>query len=628
GEGFIVTRILRRIFSLSAFWRRLRNTVRTVFTRGDFTTLIIAILLLLIPVLAFSAGTHFTQEFNKQATNLWPISLNQLIPVAILSVVFGFLLARSHYSELLALIMSGIYGVATIGVVQYTSAPGSPPTRVYNIVSRFVGSFSMTRGGGLDPYLLILFLSILIWFLGHNTAWHTFRIDRVWRAVLPPGIVLVLVYFYGYQDVNLDGYLIVYIFLALLLVVRSHIEAREFDWYMNRIAFQRNLRAWFFRAGALFGILILIFAWAMPTGNAEDNARRFQQFLSGDIVNKASQLLNKLFGSLEGQGIASADYYGGDKLTLGGAIQLGDQIVMVVKAPEGPRYYWKSRVFDLYEDGTWSSPRSLQLSSEQPGLTIRYPPTDPNARRDVEQHFTMILGASRLIYGAPQPTLLGLPALVDMDYIDQSARTMNPAVFRPIKPLEAGDEYSVVSSISTTTAQFLRTTPTDYPPWVKTHDLQLPASVTARTRNLAQQIVQEAGAQTNYDKAKAIERWLRKNIKYNEAMPNPPHDRDLVDWVLFSQKQGYCTYYASAMIVLLRTLGIPARMGAGFAQGIFDPATQSYVVRERDAHTWVEVYFPAAGWVEFEPTSAQQTLDRPDSNAPQPTITPTFTPSP
>src|SRR5260370_36233488 len=102
---------------------------------------------------------------------------------------------------------------------------------------------------------------------------------------------------------------------------------------------------------------------------------------------------------------------------------------------------------------------------------------------------------------------------------------------------------------------------------------------------------------TPYDKSKAIESWLRGNVAYNEAMPNPPGNVDLIDWSLFTVKQGYCTYYASAMVIMLRSLHIPARMAAGFAQGTYDPATQSFVVRERDAHTWVEVYFPGAGWV-------------------------------
>lgn len=129
------------------------------------------------------------------------------------------------------------------------------------------------------------------------------------------------------------------------------------------------------------------------------------------------------------------------------------------------------------------------------------------------------------------------------------------------------------------------------------------------------------------------------------AFEEPPANRELVDWLLFDKKEGFCTYYASAMVVMVRSLGIPARMGAGFSMGIFNPASNSFIVRERDAHTWVEVYFPQAGWVEFEPTSAQQTLDRGDPNtqptgtlppqntataipSPTPTNTPTFTPTP
>ena len=82
--------------------------------------------------------------------------------------------------------------------------------------------------------------------------------------------------------------------------------------------------------------------------------------------------------------------------------------------------------------------------------------------------------------------------------------------------------------------------------------------------------------------------------------------------MLFDLKQGYCNYYASAMVVMLRTMGIPARMAAGFAQGTWNHGEQAFVVEERDAHTWVEVYFPGYGWVEFEPTAAQAPLNRGD----------------
>ena len=87
--------------------------------------------------------------------------------------------------------------------------------------------------------------------------------------------------------------------------------------------------------------------------------------------------------------------------------------------------------------------------------------------------------------------------------------------------------------------------------------------------------------------------------------------------MLFDRQEGYCTYYATAMIVMLRHLGIPARMAAGFSQGDFDAGLGQYVVREEDAHTWVEAYFPGYGWIEFEPTSNEEPLKR-DGDQQQP----------
>src|SRR5690606_28782097 len=161
-------------------------------------------------------------------------------------------------------------------------------------------------------------------------------------------------------------------------------------------------------------------------------------------------------------------------------------------------------------------------------------------------------------------------------------------------------------------ASQLRSAPAIYPQWVRDLYLYVSPSITQRTHDLARLIVQEAGAVTVYDQAKAIEGWLRQNIRYNETIPLPPRGQDPVDWVLFDLREGYCNYYASAMIMMLRTLDIPARMAAAFAQGTWDADRQQYVVEGRDAHTWVEVYFPGYGWIEFEPTAAQAPLSRVD----------------
>jgi hypothetical protein len=103
--------------------------------------------------------------------------------------------------------------------------------------------------------------------------------------------------------------------------------------------------------------------------------------------------------------------------------------------------------------------------------------------------------------------------------------------------------------------------------------------------------------------------YLRANITYTTSLPIPPDGQDPVLWVLFDYKKGFCNYYASAEVLMLRSVGIPARMAVGFAQGQY--INGEYIVRQRDAHAWPEVYFPGVGWVEFEPTVIQDALVRP-----------------
>jgi transglutaminase superfamily protein/uncharacterized protein DUF4129 len=121
-----------------------------------------------------------------------------------------------------------------------------------------------------------------------------------------------------------------------------------------------------------------------------------------------------------------------------------------------------------------------------------------------------------------------------------------------------------------------------------------------RIRALARQIT--AGTSNPYDAATAIETYLRENYQYTLTPPIPHDGTEPVTYFLFTSKQGYCEYFASAMGYLLRAAGIPARLVNGFGPGSYDSKTKQYIVRESDAHTWVEAYFPNYGWIPFEPT--------------------------
>ncbi|MEP7292815.1 MAG: transglutaminaseTgpA domain-containing protein [Chloroflexota bacterium] len=613
---------------LPRWTRRLTHSWRSIFAPGDLTALVIAVLVLLMPALSLGAAG-------------WPLDTSTLVPIAILSVIFGFTLARSQYNELLGLLISGIYGACFVLLIAALNQPSGLGDGIYTVFSRLFQWLIDAAGGGInqDDLVFTLLVASLFWFLGYNLAWHLFRVDRVWRAILPPALILVSNSIYYTGSANLDVYMIVFTFLALLLVVRSNLDAREWDWYLNGIRVPRKLRKQVFRVGVVLALIVGAIAWAIPRSDIEDRLQNFQQFMQSEPLQQLSELWNRLFSSAETQGPTTADYYGGDSLQLGGAIRLGDQTVFLAAAPQGRRYYWRSRVFDNYDSGRWTSAADTRLTDPEAPLSVEYEDYLPGARVPVQQTFTMGLPASRLIYTAPQPLNVDLPTRTDLRYVPDptlTAQDMLISVIRPMQVLYQGESYTATSSMSNASAAELRQASTDYPQWVRDLYGSFMPSVTARTIALATQIVADAGAQTPYDKAKAIETWLRANIIYNESIPQPPTNQDSVDWVVFDYKQGYCNYYASAMIVMLRTMGIPARMAAGFAQGTWNADEQAFVVQERDAHTWVEVYFPGYGWVEFEPTAAQSPVNRgdepqlpaPEQTTPPPSPTPSETPTP
>jgi transglutaminase-like putative cysteine protease len=166
-----------------------------------------------------------------------------------------------------------------------------------------------------------------------------------------------------------------------------------------------------------------------------------------------------------------------------------------------------------------------------------------------------------------------------------------------------GQPYQVTSLASTATEDQLRAATTDYPAWVTARYLPLPDTVTDRTVELTRSIT--AGTATPFDQARAIEAYLREHITYDIAVGVPAKGLDIVDYVLFENPRGYCEHYASAMTVMLRILGIPARTVVGYYPGEWDAASGGYLYRQTNAHAWTEAFFPGYGWIRFEPTASQ-----------------------
>ena len=609
--------------------RHAQRSRSPIITLGDISTLAAVSILLIMPALALQAAG-------------WQVEPRTLIPVTLVGVGLGFVLARSRYSELVALVVGSLYG---IGTVIFAAASQQPDLILIDGIAQvlrriFDWTAALTRGGiNTDSLVFTMLIALLFWFLAYSATWHIFRLDYVWRVILPPGTILLVTAIIYSGDEPLDIYLIFFLLMSLLLLVRSNLDARRWDWYVQGLRVPKIVHRQFAAIGIALSILALALAWSIPTAGLQERLDAFQRFLASDPLQQIAEAWNRFLPPIEGEGPATTDYYGSDLLYLGGAVQLGDEVVLLVDAPpEKRRYYWRSRVFERYAAGQWSPSADLRVTDSTAPLELSMNTDVIGGKREaVSQTFTIGAVNSRIYYAAPQPHAIDSPGRIDLIYTDKPDNTsMNVSVIRPLRVLKRGETYTASSLASTATANHLRTAGANYPDWVSNPNLYV-GQPSSRVLNLSQQIVTDAGANNPYDQAKAIEGWLRRNITYSETISAPPPNVDPVEWLLFDARQGYCTYYATAMILMLRHLGIPARLAAGFSQGEYDAAARQYIVRERDAHTWVEVYFPGYGWIEFEPTAAEAPYDREgDSEAapqqqsaldPLPTASPTPSPT-
>lgn len=162
-------------------------------------------------------------------------------------------------------------------------------------------------------------------------------------------------------------------------------------------------------------------------------------------------------------------------------------------------------------------------------------------------------------------------------------------------------EYSTVGSVSQATSAMLRRAGRDYPAWVADRYLQLPDDFPKTVKALARDLTRDQ--ETPYDMAQLIRLYLH-GLPYSLDVQSPPPGQDWVEYFLFVQRKGFCQNYASAMITMLRSLGVPARMVVGYAPGVWNEGRSAWEVQSRHYHAWPEVYFPEYGWIEFEPTPA------------------------
>ncbi|MFB6298212.1 MAG: transglutaminaseTgpA domain-containing protein [Salinirussus sp.] len=270
----------------------------------------------------------------------------------------------------------------------------------------------------------------------------------------------------------------------------------------------------------------------------------------------------------------------GSRTRLGGPISPGEPTVaFVVRAETGA--YWRVGSYDRYTGTGWTRDRGDRPTA----------PTAADGRRLVQQIVAERGFDAGGLPAAWRPTAVrrGPAGLA----VEPDGRLRGDAAIR------SGEAYTVTSRLPTTDPASLRRATGDDPAAVASHYARVPGDVPDRVRRLAANVT--AGTETRYGSAVAVEQWLERNKRYSLNASAP--ESEFVDSFLFEMERGYCEYFASAMVVLLRSQDVPARYVTGYTAGQ-PTGNGTYVVRSMNAHAWVEVYFPGEGWVTFDPTPA------------------------
>jgi transglutaminase-like putative cysteine protease len=549
-------------------------------------------------------GGWFALPIYALLVAIYPLSLQQAEWVrtaehftwlAFLGIFAGVIIGNGRMSSRRAVFLAGILGAIAVVISTAVAAEGTILREKLVLLAINVNNWLtqvLAGEAATDPTVFVLFLGATSWAAAFTGTFALTRTGRPWDALAFVGFCLVVNV--SMALTNLIADLVVFTLGSLVLLVRLHIVELQARWQRNNIVPSGEMDWRLLRGGLTWALVLVIMAFFTPRVGA------------AEVLGKAYTVFESPYHSVEAEwqrffaGVSGPSRLRGvtftESIRLGQSPNLSDRVVMTVDAPSG--HFWRAIAYDFYTGNGWRTTETDKVDKVTP----------PSLGRErFDATFALQVPQQSLLFAANEPVRVSIPA----QFQTGADRTYSTAL-RSVRSGQASETYTVSSFVSNIDKALLRRAATVYPEYIRQKYLQLPSSLPQRVRDLAHRIV---GPQTDpYDIAETIESYLRITYHYAPQVKAPPPGQDPVDYFLFTLKEDFCEYFASSMAVMLRELGIPARVVEGYTTGTLDPNTGKYVVKELDAHAWVEAYFPGYGWIEFEPTPSQAPFLRVDSD--------------
>lgn len=534
---------------------------------------------------------------NSTTTAAWLPGLNLIPLVALAASLLLAFLALSPLSSRLALSTTFLLGFLVAIWVTLPTLRSAYPQDPSGIPWLFTWMARLSDPAAvISPAFELLLAYWLLWCLSGWLSWCVLRFHRALLGLFPLIALFAanLLDFPSEQNGNTLSILI----LTFGLLLWSNYTSARTRARLTRLRVGSDV-SWDFWESALVVMAVLVVLGIMlPPLSTVASFQNSSLFGSGS-------------GSNSGFGVGPGTTGFSTEVPLGGALVKSTSVVFTYTVTGGyaaPRYFRGVNVTSLAHS-EWSYPNLVPgVRSIAKDAIIPY---DENYQKLAVASFnvkmlsppfanTTLLFYPGQLYHLNRPTA-GAQTLIPLT--SQGFLTLDSLT--SLAPTTSAGTYVAVVEYSTATPADLQASGSVYPAWLTPY-MGLPANgyrgpqVLSRIHSLALKIT--ASATTPYEKALAIESYLRSNYSYTLTPPITPAGTDPLDYFLFHTKKGYCEFFATAMGDMLRSLNIPARLVNGFGPGTFDANSSSYLVRSQDAHTWVESYFPTYGWIPFEPT--------------------------
>jgi hypothetical protein len=561
----------------------------------------------------------------------WQPGLDGLPWLTGLAVALGYIFTRGRYFHW-ALWLIGL----AIGLVVSVRLPASgflarglsPGDQLAGVVNKLVEWTQNTLSGRMaqDDMLVALLVASFAYLWVYLGGLLALRARQGWLTAGLLGAPLLANVMY--KPATGGSWLVLWAGGSLIMALALSLHRRE-QFYAQRAfsGWRQGKRVALAGGLIMAGLATTAFAFAPPV-TLNQKLNELYQKLNGPI-GQAQRAYDQL--GVPKQYDASQIRYDTfqARLKFLGPFRPGTDLVMKIRTDRAR--YEQGLVFDRYDHDGWTNTRFNQFqmgSNEFSTLTAAQETSRDRDRRQIAEEIIAVKPQGALLFAAPQP--LGASVRLRGDGFGS---------LRATQEIQPNQLYTSAAMESFATAEALASASGPIPPNVAQAFLELPPDMPPRIRQLAEQ--QTAGKRTAFDKAVALETFLRA-FPFDTEMPPPPPGRDGVDWFLFDLRRGYCDYSSSAMAVMLRMLGIPARVVAGYSPGQLSPSDGLVHVTERDTHTWTQAYFPGYGWIDFEPSPdhppfprVQNPREQPAAGAqsqptpsPQPNATPTPGPGP